>query len=130
MTYTQFKNEWNGKKIGNGQCKILFNQYNKDVVGGKRIYGNAKDLWNVYDTAKYTKIKNTLTFVPKTGDVMIWGAWKENPYGHVAIVDSANVFWFTSFEQNWPVGSVAHLQKHNYVSPPVLGVLRPKSITL
>lgn len=109
------------------QCKDLFNFYNKEVVGGQRIYGDAKDLWNNATALKfYTQIPNTLTFVPKEGDVMIWPAWKGNPYGHVAIVSSANMFWFTSFDQNFPLGTPCHFQRHSYVNPKVLGVLRPK----
>lgn len=109
------------------ECKYLFNAYNRDVVGAKRTYGNACDIWYNYDTTKYTRIPNTLTFVPKKGDVMIWGAWAGNPYGHVAIVDNANLLWFNAFGQNYPLGSNCHFKIFSYIRPKVLGVIRPKT---
>lgn len=142
MTYTEFIYKWNYQFLDtNGdrdyQCKDVFNEYNEKVVGGKRTYGHAKDLWENYDKTKYDRIPNTLTFIPQKGDVMVWGAWRGNIYGHVGIVDNASFLWFTSFDQNWggkklPIpntgryGYPCQFVKHNYVNPKVLGVLRPK----
>jgi CHAP domain len=142
MNYQEFIYKWNWKFLDtNGdkayECKDVFNEYNEKVVGGKRTFGHAKDIWENYDKTKYDRIKNTLTFVPKQGDVMVWGAWGSNPYGHVGIVNHANLFWFVSFDQNYPgkrmaipgtkrTGFPCQFVSHSYTSPRVLGVLRPK----
>lgn len=112
------------------ECKYLFNAYNRDVVGAKRTYGHAREIWTNYDREKYDRIPNTLTFVPQKGDVMVWDAWKGNPYGHVAIVDNATLFWFNAFGQNFPLGSNCHFRIFKYFGPKVLGVIRPKQSVL
>lgn len=139
MTYTEFKFKYNGKYCDyhynadikkkpnySYECKFLFNAYNRDVVGAKRTYGDAWQLWENYDRNKYTRITNTLTFVPRQGDVMVWKPWSTNPYGHVAIVDNANILWFNAFGQNWPLGSACIFKIFKYFNPSVYGVLRPK----
>ncbi len=62
--------------------------------------------------------------IPRAGDLMVWGT-SVGVAGHIAIFVSGNSSGFTSFDQNWPPGSKAHLQSHTYSG--VLGWLRPKS---
>ncbi len=131
MTYQDFKNKWNGKGCDfdnyyGFQCMDLAEQYNKDVVGANRIGGNAKDAVNNYDRNKYSYIVNTPTGVPSQGDIIVWGVMPGNAYGHIAIYDNGNVNDFVSLDQNWPVGSLTHLQSHNYNY--VLGWLHPKTV--
>jgi hypothetical protein len=132
MTIYELFNKWNGRyndydKHFGPQCKDLFSQYNNDIVKAPYIVGNPIVLWNNYNnlpTLKkyYTKIPNTLTFIPKLGDV---GIFNFGSTGHIVIhSQSANMFWFTSFEQNYPTGSPCHFQSHNYLR--YMGVLRPK----
>ena len=116
-------------KFYGGQCVDLFRQYLKEVlkVPQPRPILGAADLWDVIDTATFERISNSLTNIPQPGDIMIWKKSRALPFGHVGIVHSANVMRFTSFDQNFPVGTRCHLQTHYYLgSYPVLGWLRLK----
>ena len=131
MTYQEFKNKYNGRPLDfdgfyGYQCMDLAQFYNKEVVNGARLMGNAKDVWDTYPQDKYTKIANTPTGVPLKGDIVIWKGMPGNQYGHIAVFDNGNVNSFVSFDQNWPVGSYCHLQNHNYNY--VLGWLHPKQV--
>jgi hypothetical protein len=140
-----FFNKWNNRgsnydKVFGNQCVDVFKYFNRDVVGATEVSGNAINYWTKYPTHFYTKIINTPWFIPKKGDVMIWAVSKTLPLGHIAIVKEANLFSFVSFEQNWPtqgyydkkgnfIGTgVCHFEKHNYLFPKVLGVLRPNKL--
>jgi hypothetical protein len=127
--------EWINKNIGQhldfdsywgAQCKDVINFYSRDVVGIKFNAGNAIDAWNAYPTGSYTKIANTPSFVPKCGDIMVWGT-KVGQYGHIAVcTGEGDVNYFVSADQNWPFDDgkgVLHYVRHNYSG--VLGVLRP-----
>lgn len=138
MNLKQFIAKWNGKKCDwdgyyGGQCVDLFRQYCKEVlkVPQPKPVKGAADFWEKFDQdlnlkKSFVRIPNTLTFVPKQGDVMIWKRSAGQGYGHVAIVDSANVWSFISFDQNWRKISVSELTWHNYLYPGVYGVLRKK----
>lgn len=131
MTTQEFFNQYNGKGVDfdgyyGFQCMDLAEQYNKDVVGAPRLGGNAADVWDHYPTDKYDKIANTPNNAPQLGDIIIWGRTVGGGFGHIAIVQTATISSFTSMDQNWPAGSIAHFQQHNYTS--VLGWLRPKVI--
>ena len=82
----------------------------------------AKDVWK-QTIDGYDKIANTPTGVPQKGDIVIWGQGV-GPYGHIAVFYQGDAMKFTSFDQNWPVGTVCHFQPHNYTG--VLGWFRPK----
>lgn len=130
MTVDEFFKKYNGKGIDfdgfyGFQCMDLAQQYVKDCVGGKQLGGpNAKDCWTNYPKETFDRITNTPTGVPQLGDIVIWGAMPGNVYGHIAVYYAGNTVNFTSFDQNWPVGSTSHFQVHNYNY--VLGWLRPK----
>ena len=51
--------------------------------------GNAEAYWNNFDNIEafqdFEKIKNTPSFVPKQGDIMVWNKRRGNGAGHVAI---------------------------------------------
>lgn len=132
--------QWLDKSVGKkydtdgaygAQCYDLANAF-ADFVGVPRVPGAAAKV--IFDNAGkgYTKIRNTASFVPKVGDIMVWGAWGANPYGHVAVVRSANKDTFKSLDQNWinssANGSPAAYVTHNYTNPAVIGVIRPNTI--
>jgi len=128
-----FFDKWNGRYNNfdgafGPQCKDVFSQFNHDLVKAPHIVGNPIILWRNYNklsTLKqyYTKIPNTPTGVPKLGDVIIFNYGST---GHIAIcTQAANIFYFTSFEQNYPLGSPCHFQAHNYLK--VVGWFRPKA---
>lgn len=155
MTQTDvynFFNTWLNKKLDTDgypsyqkfQCVDVFRKYQTDVVKNPLVPGNAIDYWFNYPINSilqkyYDRIPNTITAVPKLGDVIIWDrfGWNPlkkaytNPFGHIAIATQANgLIYFTSFDQNWPSLSACHYQAHNFYSwsPKVLGWLRPKSL--
>jgi hypothetical protein len=136
MYLKDFFSKYNGKYIdydkhyGN-QCVDLFRQYCLEVlriVDPAKGVNGAKDFWSNYSIDKilynnFEKIPNTLNFIPKLGDVMIW---KNGKYGHISICNGVgNMISFQSFDQNWPVGSCCKFVNHNYLN--VYGVFRPKN---
>jgi len=130
MTLNDFIKKWNGKYCEiagatfKNQCVDIVNQYIKDVLGLPIIAGtNAKDFPSKAGD-EYDYIKNTPLGLPEEGDLIIWG----DRYGHIAIYLSGNVNWFTSFDQNWPTGSVCHKVDHSYKS--VIGWLRKKGTNM
>lgn len=79
------------------QCVDLYRQYCEDVLNIPQTPGvdGAKDIWEWHGSLKQA----TDSYAP--GDVLIYGATKTNPYGHVcilvALLDSDT---FVVFEQN------------------------------
>ena len=135
----EFINYWMGKKLDTDgyplgqpyQCVDIVKQFHAEVLQAPMFRGNAINYWYDYPYSTllqkyYDRIPNTLTFVPRLGDVMVWKGWWSNPYGHIALCTNAgNMLWFTSFDQNWK-GPYCTYVAHNYTWPRVLGVLRPK----
>jgi hypothetical protein len=111
------------------QCVNVFLAYNKDVVLGNQVSGNAIDYWETYPFKYYEKIANTEDNFPIKGDAVIWGS-EVGVYGHIAICKEANVNQFTSFDQNWNVQidgtGVCEFITHTYWG--VLGWLRPYNL--
>lgn len=130
MTLQQFIANWSGKFIPSrggivGQCVSMVQKWAEDngvtgtpvfpVAAAKDMPGARKDFFDW--------IPNTPTGVPQPGDIIVWGS-QVGQYGHTAIFIDGNAQSFRSFDQNWPVGSAAHIQAHNYTG--VLGWLRLK----
>jgi hypothetical protein len=123
----QFFAEWDQKGCDfdgyfGFQCMDLYQQYNKECVGGPIVYGNAIDMWDRFSTDFYYKIPNTPTNSPIKGDVVVWGQGV-GQFGHIAVAKDGDTNSFTSFDENWPLGSLCHFQPHSYKN--VLGWLRP-----
>lgn len=129
MTFQEFLTKWNGQYCevagsanAQNQCVDLANAYIRDVLGLPIIeWTNAKDFPSK-GGEPYTYILNTPTGVPSGGDLVIWGG----TYGHIAIFIEGNANTFTSFDQNYPVGSPCHVQGHTYAN--VLGWMHPKTL--
>jgi hypothetical protein len=129
MTFTEFLSILNGTWIevagtsAKNQCVDLANAYIKYVLGLPPIeWTNAVDFPSKAGD-NYEYILNTPTVVPQEGDLVIWGG----THGHIAIFIEGDTKRFTSFDQNYPtVGANCHVQEHTYLSPKVLGWLRPK----
>lgn len=135
MNYQEFINNFNGKALDYDgaagiQCVDLAKFYLNRVFGLKPgAWGNAKDYYENYNNIpalknNFTRIANTPSFVPKKGDIVIWGGGLGNTYGHIAIsTGEGNTSQFYSYDMNW--GSKACKKVlHNYKG--FLGVLRPK----
>ncbi|MCP3681695.1 MAG: CHAP domain-containing protein [bacterium] len=136
ITLQEFVAKWIGKEADYdgayaGQCVDLFRYYNKEVLSIPQPKGvrGAADFWTNYDSdpvlnENFTKIKNTLEFIPEEGDVVIWTRREGGGFGHIAIFLSGDINKFVSFDQNYPTLSVCTETEHNYTN--VYGVLRPK----
>src|SRR3990167_884864 len=130
MSLDNFISKYNGKYVevsgsanAKFQCVDAANLYIREVLGQPIIeWTNAVDFPSKAGS-KYQYIVNTPTGIPLKGDLIIW---KPSP-GHIAVFIEGNVNRFSSFDQNFPVGSVCHIQEHSYVN--VTGWLRFKATT-
>lgn len=128
MTSDQFIAKYNqvpvdfDKAFGN-QCMDLMHQYCLDVLGLDGSILRAPDAQTVFKKFSWPKqfmlVPNTPTGVPSKGDIIFFST---PPSGHVAIFFDGDAKQFTSFDQNWPLNSLPHLQRHDYKE--VLGWLR------
>lgn len=83
MTFDEFVKKYKGKginfdKLYGVQCFDLANQFNRDVVGCGMFIGlHAYMIYTNFDSQPvkkyFTKIANTPSFVPKKGDIVVWG---------------------------------------------------------
>lgn len=115
-----------------GSCMAILHTYCQEVLGIEdlAVLANpiASEVFTNYANEvgheKFSKIDNTPDFVPQKGDIAVFGANAEAgiPNGHVCIFVEGDVNNFKSFDQNFPTGSVAHIQEHSYND--FLGVLR------
>lgn len=108
------------------QCMDLMNLYVVEVLGLPLNTLAAPTAYQAYLNGHpdFEKIANTPGNEPEQGDVMFWNT-KVGESGHVAIYDSDwGKYQFNSFDQNWPVGSLSHMQNHDYNG--VAGWLRYK----
>lgn len=137
MTFDEFVKKYKGKgvnfdKLYGVQCFDLANQFNRDVIGCGMFIGlHAYMIYTNFDSQPvkkyFTKIANTPSFVPKKGDIVVWGKSLNGEDGHVAIATGeGNKSYFYSYDQNWlgkndPCTRIYHNYNH------VLGVLRPKN---
>jgi len=111
------------------QCVDLVQQYNKVIVGGPFLTGQAaKDIWETYPREFYERIENAADNYPQQGDIIIWGK-DYGPSGHIAICLNADVNRFSAFSQNDPSGARSIVREYkDYYG--VLGWLRPKKYAL
>lgn len=76
-------------KVYGAQCVDLFRQYCYEVLDLPHTGSveGAKDLWLNYEILPLEKLYfDKITKGPITGDIVVYGATKNNKYGHVAIV--------------------------------------------
>lgn len=135
MTFNEFCQDVNGKSLDYDglygyQCVDLIKVYLDWCFGIKPgAWGNAKDYWNALNkpgmSDYFYKVPNTRDLVVQRGDIVVWGAMRGNPYGHVAIgLGEGDVNGFQSLDQNWGTPYVRQVG-HNFDG--VLGVLRLKN---
>lgn len=121
MTHAQFIKKWDGKGIDYDgaygyQCVDLARQYMKDVHGvlGTQLVGDTAYKCFLNGHPDYEQIENKIGNEPEQGDIIFWNT-SVGPSGHVAVYDSNwGKLQFNSFDQNWPVGSLCHMQSHDY----------------
>lgn len=122
MTPQEFFTKYNGKGIDydgryGPQCMDLMNQFTVEVFGdtsGQLRAPTAYQSW-LKNSPDYEKINYQPGLVPQEGDIIYWSDQYVKDTGHVAIAtNKASQSVFTSFDQNWPVGSLCHYQEHTY----------------
>jgi len=71
-------------------------------------YGHAKDFFDEslgdvgFNTARgLIQFRNTRRYMPETGDLIIYGPTKKNPYGHMGIITWVGVDQVEMIQQNW-----------------------------
>jgi len=139
MSVDQFVIKYNGKSIDvdgkySSQCWDLAALYGQKVAGNITLPTGNGCACGVYSNflaplpKYYTRIKNTVSGLPKKGDLVIWRCSlpASGGCGHIAICLSANYSSFVSFDQNWG-GKYAHKVRHYWSRDGryVVGWLRP-----
>ena len=107
------------------QCMDNYRYFVDEVKGfpqSPAVVG-AYQVWDTYLSEYFDRIENTPTNGPVKGDIIIWSQ-EVGRFGHIAVCKDGDSNSFTSFDQNWPVGSACHFQLHSYYG--VLGWLREK----
>jgi hypothetical protein len=125
------------------QCVDLIRLYATEALGfpkGTLAPGNAADIFlkfpNIAGSQHFQKIRNLPWNVPQQGDIIFFGApygkdvVKDKSgkdvviyYGHTALVNTANVWKMTLFEQNYGKDIAPRIAEHDYKG--CLGWLRP-----
>jgi len=138
MNLKQFIEKYQNKSVDfdgaySAQCVDLFNQYLVDVLKIEKPIQmfpvmSAFQIWDyAKDNNLFKRIVNEPSTFPQEGDIVVWGKGV-GKHGHVAIIVSASMMEFTSFDQNWipnkniNIPSIAKLEKHDYKN--VIGFLR------
>lgn len=126
MNFDDFITTWTNKPVDfdgiyPNQCMDLMHEYVYDVLGltDKKVL-SASAAYQVYTTFgsipghdQFDQYPNTPTGVPQKGDIVFFGQ-QVGQFGHVCIFISGDVNGFTSFDANWPTGSLPHAQSHLY----------------
>lgn len=130
------RQEWIDQNIGKGidfdkrhsfQCMDVYRDYVQNVLGfpqSPSVVG-AAEVWDTYLKDYFTAIKNGPDNFPLPGDIIIYKKMKSNGnFGHIAIVENADLNTVTILEQDGLTNSVLKRRVHKYVG--CLGWLTPK----
>jgi len=132
MTFSKWLETNNGKYVevagsatALNQCTDLANSFIRDVLNFPIIeWTNAIDFPKKAGD-RYQWIPNSPSALPEAGDLMIF---KLGAYGHISVFIEGNLSSFRSFDQNYPLGTPAHVQNHTYSS--VTGWLHPLNVKI
>ena len=105
------------------QCVDLARRWLQHIKVSQVKPGNA-DVWFKNASKKhFVKVKYKKGRVPKPGDLVCWsGKFVKN--GHISVAVKGDKKSFVSFDQNFPLKSRCHKQKHTYKG--VVGWLIPR----
>ena len=136
MTLDEFVKKYLGKKVDydgqyGAQCVDLFRQYCKDVLGIPHTGGviGASELYTKYEALPlevkhFERIPYKAGMLPEAGDTVLFAPTKNNRFGHVAIVISADENEMLVFEQDGFAQTGAYITERKYYN--ALGVLRKR----
>ena len=136
--------EWLKNAVGRGmnpdgaygyQCKDVADDYSAWLFGNWQDTirpANAKDAFAKANPNYFIKIANNLNdpnLIPQSGDIIVWGASQANPWGHIAVVVSADKTGVVVIEQDGFRNTIpAYQAKRGYIyaGMPCIGWLRPR----
>lgn len=129
MTLDEFYEKYKGTKVDDDgvfeyQCVDLIKKYAREVVGSPLWTGDPKTYIRNPEPNFYEYRFNSPMYIPPKGAIVIWNGNVGAGHGHVGIIAGAGLLQFSSFDQNWPVGSPAVLVQHSYQN--VIGFLIPR----
>lgn len=142
MSVDEFVAKYNGVHIDEdgyygAQCWDVVARYAREVVGCPSFptgSGGAEGLYRLFQNPipqyfdRIANDPNDPNQIPKKGDVIVWNANFSPPYGHTALVISANSAGTTNLEQNGNnPGGASYIKTRGWVG--VSGWLRPKKGT-
>lgn len=112
----------NNSEVPAGSCMNVPHQFIYEVLGitdphiiyGEFAYMVYTNFANLPASKLFTLVPNTPTNIPTSGDIPVFGQCQEMPDGHICLYVSGDVNSFISFDIDYPYGSTAHLQTHNY----------------
>ena len=135
MTFDQFISKHLGKAmdydgVSGVQCVDLIKYYLDEVFGIKPgAWGDARNYYESFTsysalTNNFTRISgNNASFVPKKGDIVVWGANVSSNHncGHIAIgIGGGTHNSFSTYDQNWNQKAMAkttHSHTHSNGCP-------------
>lgn len=109
MTTKEIFDKWIGKRYAESkelghQCVSLVKLFAQESwFPIKWFSGSALKWWQTgspFVGTEWKRVENSPTSVPKQGSIIFFDKTTSNPYGHVAVVDSADVNNITLVEQN------------------------------
>lgn len=139
MTYSDFKNEWNGRRIDYDhvyyyQCVDLILEYAKELKGiATGVWGNAIDYWQHTSPALLNGFDMVSGTDARQGDIVVLYGLAGNPYGHIGICDSADGSSVRLLEQNGATGNGSGTGRdaisvwRSIAKTRIAGLLRPKA---
>lgn len=94
------------------QCVDLIKAYYQ-ALGVSAVRGNGSDYVSNALPSGWQRIRNSATFVPQPGDIAVFtGGY--NGWGHVGIVETANINNYVGIDQNWSGQYVQRVSPHPY----------------
>lgn len=142
MTLQNFITLWTGCTCSfpycqDNECPTLVHRYITEVLGvydptvlaQPYAFMDWTNFANVPGSKYFEQIANTPINYPSPGDIVIFGANATLgiPQGHMSICVTATEMALTTFDVNFPTGSLPHLQAHNYDDLQQTGWLRFKT---
>lgn len=112
----------NNAEVPAGSCMNVPHQFIYEVLGitdphiiyGASAYMVYTNFASLPASKFFTQVPNTPSNVPSAGDIPVFGQCQDMPDGHICLFVSGDVNSFISFDMDYPYGSTAHLQTHNY----------------
>jgi hypothetical protein len=113
--------------VADDYAEFIFGLPWQRTIGGVVGANGFAGLTNDYFTW-HPNVPGDLTSVPERGDLVIFGGSPINPYGHVAVVLSADAYSMAVIQQDGYLQTPAHISTLPYDGPgtgPCTGWLRP-----